>query len=151
MKICREEYGSSLCKLHSDSPAALSGDIMGRLVTGATSSDDHMRILRQWLDDCQANHQECRLTLSGSQVLDVENASPQLAVLKLLGEATARGVFDWLKQHRDAADTSRSPIAGPLLRLKHPPHDGIMAKESLEATLRDSLAYLRMSLTLQRC
>ncbi|RSL39758.1 hypothetical protein CEP54_016264, partial [Fusarium duplospermum] len=58
-----------------DSPAALSGDIMGRLVTGATSSEDHMRVLRQWLKDYQANHPECHLTPSGSQTLDAENAS----------------------------------------------------------------------------
>ncbi|RSL78311.1 hypothetical protein CEP51_008326 [Fusarium floridanum] len=48
---------------------------MGRLVTGATSSDDHMRALRQWLEDCPTNHPECCLTLSGSQVLQVESAS----------------------------------------------------------------------------
>ncbi|KAF5713751.1 transcription factor C2H2 [Fusarium globosum] len=55
-----------------ESPAAISGDVTGRLLSSKTSSDDHVRVLSRWLQQCQESHEECRVSLSGSPLLNPE-------------------------------------------------------------------------------
>ncbi|EWY92477.1 hypothetical protein FOYG_06031 [Fusarium oxysporum NRRL 32931] len=54
------------------SPAAVNGDVSGRLLNTETGSDGHIRILSRWLQQCQEDHEECRVSLSGSPLLNPE-------------------------------------------------------------------------------
>ncbi|KAF4993354.1 hypothetical protein FGRMN_6542 [Fusarium graminum] len=54
------------------SPAAINGDVMGRLLDAETGSNGHVQMLSFWLQQCQEGHEECRLSLSGSPLLNPE-------------------------------------------------------------------------------
>ncbi|KAK2697757.1 hypothetical protein QWA68_002721 [Fusarium oxysporum] len=55
-----------------DSPAAINGDVAGRLLDTETGSDGHIQMLSSWLQQCQENHEECRTSFSGSRLLNPE-------------------------------------------------------------------------------
>jgi len=65
-----------------DSPAALSGDVLGRYVGGDPSSASHYETARGWLREC-TSHSKCNETVSGTVHIDPYNAQLPTRVIEI--------------------------------------------------------------------
>lgn len=53
-----------------NTPAAVSNDIVGRYPGEDAESDDYTEVITAWVRDCQDSHSRCKLSWSGSQLID---------------------------------------------------------------------------------
>ena len=76
---------TELINLLQGSPAALSGDVLGRYIGCDPSSASHYETARSWLQAC-ASHSKCNETVSGSVHIDPYNSPLPTRVIEIARE-----------------------------------------------------------------
>lgn len=104
----------------TDSPAGISGDIIGRPLLSASDSPEAFDLVSRWMSACLTRHRSCRQTLSGSEIDESEppilpsrilqiGKSGEIVTTKLLVANGARGHYVALS-HCWGARTHHPPM-----------------------------------------
>ncbi|KAH8787090.1 hypothetical protein F5882DRAFT_114013 [Hyaloscypha sp. PMI_1271] len=75
-----------------ESPAALSGDVLGRYIGGDPSSTSHYETAQSWLQAC-ASHSKCNETVSGSIHIDPYHAPLPTRVIEIARESDRQRLY----------------------------------------------------------
>lgn len=75
-----------------ESPAALSGDVLGRYIGSDPSSTSHYETAQSWLQAC-ASHSKCHETVSGSIRIDPYNSPLPTRVIEIARESGQQRLY----------------------------------------------------------